>query len=186
MTTGNPMQELDQLWFDIPTGSPRVPELLEMGRKVKRTRRIAAFAGIGVFTMVTILALGAGSQLLADDDALARDDAASNSVSAEIVVTPAVVTPGELVSLSFPNNLDRGIGYTLENIDDGRRYILTSDAGGMGMAPAWSEGQAVWFGIGIGGPGPDRIVIPSVATPGQYDLCTGTSIVPVCVTLTVS
>ncbi|HEY8170673.1 MAG TPA: hypothetical protein VIH24_06195 [Candidatus Limnocylindria bacterium] len=111
------------------------------------------------------------ANLPADPDAEMRPDL--------IVVDPVGAAPGEVVALTFPQETTRGILFVLEReVGDGwqLQYYLTSDGPGAGWERTWqaagADGMAV-EDIGVGGPGPDRVLIPDVAEPGSYRICTG-------------
>jgi hypothetical protein len=106
--------------------------------------------------------------------------------NARIVAEPARVAPGDVVGLSFPDQMARGILFVLE----GRTangwlpaFFLTSDGPGpeweMTWQPPGGAGLAV-EDIGVGGPGPDHVLIPPVAQPGIYRICTANAVEKVC------
>lgn len=96
-----------------------------------------------------------------------------------IVADPPVAAPGAVVALEFPAETMRGVLFVLERrVGESwaLRYYLTSDGPGPGWRMAWHEASAEGFAvedIGVGGPGPDRVIIPDVAEPGDYRICTG-------------
>jgi len=99
----------------------------------------------------------------------------------DMVASPANPAPGQVVDLTFPPKALRGIAFTLTADDGSETYLLTA-----GREPSWSrEGVNVVVDIGVSGPGPDRVVIPDVATPGTYQLCTGNASVERCVAIEV-
>ena len=96
-----------------------------------------------------------------------------------LVLDPTTAAPVDVVALTFPEETTRGILFVLdERVDDAwiSRFFLTSDGPGAGWerrwAPADAGGMAV-EDIGVGGPGPDRVIVPEVAEPGAYRICTG-------------
>jgi hypothetical protein len=102
---------------------------------------------------------------------------------ASMVVEPAQARPGEVVAVSFPGGWDRGILYALDaQAGDGwdRRWMLISDASG--GEPLWFPGdeEVAVEAIGIGGEGPDHLLIPDVAEPGAYRVCTANAAEDVC------
>lgn len=107
----------------------------------------------------------------------------------EMVARPAVVTPGQTVDLMFPTQELRGWSFTLE-ISEGEGWRPAFDlvaASGPNSEPSWAptgeeRGMA---DVGIGGLGPDTVVVPPVAEPGRYRLCTGNAAVEQCTTITV-
>ena len=102
---------------------------------------------------------------------------------ASMVVEPAQARPGQVVAVSFPGGWDRGILYALDaQVVDGwdRRWMLISDASG--GEPLWFPGdeEVAVEAIGIGGEGPDHLLIPDVAEPGAYRVCTANAAEDVC------
>ena len=106
--------------------------------------------------------------------------------SGRMTVSPTTARPGEVVSLMFSTGLARTAALSMARTDDGQgevAYYLTSDV--LGTEPAWStpaEFNPMAFDVIVGGRGPDHIVVPEVAEPGEYRLCVN---VEDCVTLTV-
>ena len=91
-------------------------------------------------------------------------------------VEPTQARPGEIVDVTYADAWDRGILYAIDAELGGtweRRHLLVSDANG---------GARVWFtpgdenvaveAVGIGGRGPDRVMIPEVTEPGGHRICT--------------
>lgn len=107
---------------------------------------------------------------------------------ADMIADREVASPGDVVEISFPEEMTRGILYVLEE-DTGMswayRYALISDGAGGRMR--WHEADAQIFveDIGVGGIGPDRVVIPEVAAPGDYRICTGNAAENVCVPMAI-
>lgn len=100
-----------------------------------------------------------------------------------MVVEPAHARPGQLVAARFPGGWDRGILFALDaQAGDGwdRRWMLISD--GSGGEPLWfPSGQDVAVeAIGVAGPGPDHLLIPDVAEPGTYRVCTANAGEDIC------
>ncbi len=111
-----------------------------------------------------------------------------------MTVTPASAGPGREVTLRFPADSQRGIAFSLSQWTAGQwnpAYYLTSDWGRSGdHAPTWwrvedSEDRG-WEDVGVGGPGPDRVVIPDTAAPGDYLLCTANAVDEACALLSVT
>jgi heat shock protein HslJ len=108
-------------------------------------------------------------------------------------VSPATVQPGQQVALYFPERTMRGVGYVLERrVDDEwqLQFYLTSDGGSLGWTPDWwsvedAEGRG-WRDIGVGGSGPDHVVIPDNASAGTYRLCADGAAKTTCAVLTVA
>ena len=104
---------------------------------------------------------------------------------------PASVRPGETIEVFFPEETLRGIHFVLE-IQEGDSwhlsYNLLSDWG-KGRTP---EAHAVddseefsYLDIGIGGPGPDAVVMPDDVPAGSYRICTGNAGENFCASLTI-
>ena len=108
----------------------------------------------------------------------------------ELQLESSLVKPGETLSILFPEEPIRGVHFVLERRQgDGwdLRYHLVSDWGGERdpvSFPADSEQFAV-EDVGIGGPGPDVVLVPEVAEPGQYRICTGNMRENICATVTI-
>jgi hypothetical protein len=106
-----------------------------------------------------------------------------------IVADPVQVAPGDVLSLSFPEGTSRGVHFVLERQARGawvHAFDLVSDGPGPGWQRRWSpagaEGVAV-EDIGVGGVGPDRVLIPDIAEPGQWRVCTGNAAPNICTTI---
>jgi hypothetical protein len=104
----------------------------------------------------------------------------------QIVVEPAEAVPGDVVGIGFPEEMTRGILFVLERqTADGwlPAFFLTSDGPGpeweMRWSPPGGAGMAV-EDIGVGGPGPDHVLIPELAEPGSYRICTANAAEDVC------
>ena len=99
------------------------------------------------------------------------------------------VAPGEIVELTFPDEKARGILYVLEEEVGGTwayRYGLIAGANGV---PDWfdpTQEDRPIEDIGVMGPGPDRVVIPPVASPGSWRICTGNAGENVCVRIEIT
>jgi hypothetical protein len=147
---------------------------------------VSRFAALGA-TLLLTAGCGALSRSApagpADPDVMLRPDL--------MTAEPGEVAPGGIVALSFPQETTRGILFVLERrVGDGweLQYYLTSDGPGAGWErrwqPAGGDGLAV-EDIGVGGPGPDRVLIPDVAEPGLYRICTGNAGADFCAPLEV-
>lgn len=110
-----------------------------------------------------------------------------------MTITPSTAAPGEQVALRFASKRVRGIAFSLAAWDGEQwepAYYLTSDWGAPRQhEPDWwsvenSEGRG-WVDVGIAGPGPDRVVVPDDAAPGDYLLCTANSVEESCELLAV-
>lgn len=106
-----------------------------------------------------------------------------------IEVEPSVAAPGEEVSIFFPEETLRGVHFVLEGQQEEEwklRYHLLSDWGGEREPESFpAETMEVQVeDIGISGPGPDAVLIPDDAPPGQYRICTGNMRENICSPLT--
>lgn len=112
----------------------------------------------------------------------------------DMTVTPSTARPGDVVALNFPTEQMRGLRFVMfapvcddctepPSMFDATTYYLTSDANG--SEPEWSEEPIRTTNLGVGGTGPDRVVIPDIAEPGQYMLCTHGAEPDVCAVVTV-
>ena len=105
----------------------------------------------------------------------------------------ATAAPGQRVALRFESDEVRGIAFSLSVRSEKSwttAYYLTSDWGSPGShSPTWwsvedSEGRG-WPDVGVGGPGPDHVIVPDEAAAGEYLLCTANSVDEACAILTV-
>jgi hypothetical protein len=93
-----------------------------------------------------------------------------------LVLEPSIASPGDLVAMRFPESTMRGIAFQLDQrTADGWEPVawMTSDAnGGVTLTvPPFTEGYAV-EDVGIGGPGPDHVLLPEELDAGEYRVCT--------------
>lgn len=103
-----------------------------------------------------------------------------------MVADREVAAPGDIVELTFPTEMTRGIHFVLEEEAGGTwvyRYGLISSGEGAGPGEWFVPGDddVAIPDIGIVGLGPDRVVIPEPATPGSWRICTGNAVQNVCV-----
>jgi hypothetical protein len=106
--------------------------------------------------------------------------------NARMVVEPPRAEPGDVVALRFPDEMERGILFVLEGRTvDGwlPAFFLTSDGPGPEWELTWQPpggaGLAV-EDIGVGGPGPDHVLIPPVTAAGVYRICTANAAEKAC------
>lgn len=126
----------------------------------------------------------------ADDSAPSLDP----DLEGTMTVAPASATPGREVALRFPPGSQRGIAFSLAQWSDGQwdeTYYLTSDWGTSGdYTPTWwtveDSKNRGWEDVGVSGPGPDRVLVPETAAPGDYLLCTANALDEACALLTVT
>ena len=125
----------------------------------------------------------------------AEPSVGANDESAEIqpaliTLQPTTATPGDLVSVYFPDERGRGVHYVLESSQGDRwnlEYHLTSDWAGERQPTSQKATESTFAieSIGFEGPGPDIISIPAEAEPGEYRICTGNSRPNICARLTI-
>lgn len=115
------------------------------------------------------------------------------SSAGAMVLDSTSVAPGDEIGLFFPEESPRGVAFSLapwsgdgwEEVE----YYLSSDWSQKSRTPSWwskqdSAGRG-WPDIGIGGPGPDHVVVPDSAWAGPYLLCTENASDQMCAVLTV-
>jgi hypothetical protein len=127
-----------------------------------------------------------------DPDVPARGESGSTS-TAPVVTTgetgdglaldPSSVHAGELVSVSYLSANERGVAFFLQSTDPQgdwiTEYVLISD--GTGSEPYWLPPErAEWVDIGLSGDVADTLVIPEVALPGHYRVCTANAPTELC------
>jgi hypothetical protein len=111
-----------------------------------------------------------------------------------MTVAPTSAAPGQEVELSFPSDNQRGIAFSLSRWSEGRwdkEFYLTSDWGTPDEhAPTWwtvaESANRGWEQVAISGGGPDRVIVPESASPGDYLLCTANALDEACALLTVT
>jgi hypothetical protein len=136
----------------------------------------------GPASLVVMALLAACTSVTPSSQASVSESAGETPADA-MVVEPAQARPGQLVAVSFPRGWDRGILFALDaRAGDGwdRRWMLISD--GSGGEPLWfPSGEDVAVeAIGVAGRGPDHLLIPDVADPGTYRVCTANAGEDVC------
>jgi hypothetical protein len=104
---------------------------------------------------------------------------------ASMVADRETAAPGDVIELSFRDEVVRGILYVLEEeVGDTwvyRYYTTVWPEDGEPSAFQAAEDDVEVPAIGISGPGPDRVIIPPNATPGTWRICTGNAGENVCV-----
>jgi hypothetical protein len=113
--------------------------------------------------------------------------------SATVVAEPDTVAAGETVELRFTVDTVRGVAWHMTPAGTGAAqpmYLLIAAADGFDCdtCPAWygRDEDWAWPDIGLGGTGPDTVVIPDVAAPGAYELCMASSEPSHCLPITVT
>jgi len=133
--------------------------------------------GRSTATIVVVLALAACSR--SSERAAPEGDPVPSTVTDEVVATPARVSAGGLVVLTFPDETFRGVAWELARRDGGETsqgpflLVAATDAFDCASCPLWyPAGEGGSEDIGISGPGPDLVRIPEVAEAGRWSLCT--------------
>lgn len=180
--TDKPPTVLERLWDDVPVRPVPIEGLMVTAQVARRRRLIAGAAALGILAAGVV---GLNSVMGKD----ARDHIAEGSPSATpprlggdfqpIEVRPTAARAGQAVELSFPESGSRGVAFSLDVWVGGEwqpRYYLTSNGGVLGWEPSWwsVEDDEEHFvpDIGVGGSGPDVVVVPSTATQAHYRICT--------------
>ena len=155
----------------------------------KHRRRTAAWAAVSAAAVVAVVALTPRNQSDAPP-ATTESPRIDPRGPNPITVTPSTARPGATVALTFPDEPSRGIAFQLAKATDPSKvlYYMTSDWGqGAKHKPTWwAYGESGgWVDVGLGGPGPDHVVVPDTAADGTYLLCTANAAIQVCGLLTV-
>jgi hypothetical protein len=104
-----------------------------------------------------------------------------------MTITPATARPGAQIGLTYPEGYERGLQFALFDADSGKQlYYLAT--GWAGTKPRWRPVGGDTLGgpdVGIKGPGPDILVVPTTAS-GTYLLCTDNTSKRACALLTVA
>ncbi|GAB2635847.1 hypothetical protein [Kribbella swartbergensis] len=156
---------------------------------VARRRRRTAVASAAVAVVVVAAVITVAPR--ADRDTTpAPAESTAPRVPSGIEITPATARPGATVALTFPEETGRGIAFQLAKAAEPNKvlYYMTSDWGqGAEHTPRWwaAGGDGGWVDVGIGGPGPDRVVLPETAEDGTYLLCTANAVEQACGLVTV-
>lgn len=138
-------------------------------------------------------AAGAGDGTKSPEDSPAVTPTLDAKWRDTMTVAPARAAPGQRVALRFKSQEVRGIAFSLAAWGDPGwqvAYYLTSDWGAPDShtPDSWSiedsEGRG-WVDVGVGGPGPDHVVLPETAPPGDYLLCTANSVDEACAIVSV-
>ena len=103
-------------------------------------------------------------------------------------LSPPNPQPGETFEATFDPDNERGGYFTLEQWSGSEwlpaTFLLTSDAGG-GQSSWALAGEFDLFDYGVGGAGPDGLVMPDEIDAGVWRLCTANALDDVCAQLTV-
>lgn len=107
-----------------------------------------------------------------------------------LVLEPAEAAPGTVVAMQFPQHTSRGVAFQLDALVDGGwvpQYWMTAVQEGQ-PRPAVRVGTQGYGtdDVGVGGPGPDRVLLPEDVPPGQYRICTANAAKDFCATLQIT
>lgn len=107
-----------------------------------------------------------------------------------MVASPAVARPGDVVELTFPEETFRGVAFQLDRREgEGwtTEWWMTSDGNGgrPTTVPVGTEGYGT-EDVGIGGPGPDRVLVHPDTAPGDHRICTANAGEDFCTRLTIT
>lgn len=148
----------------------------------RRRRRLGALTA----TACAVLAVGAIAAFAPrqNDGAPAVDPKPESMMT----ITPSTAKPGAQIELTYPPDYSRGIAFSLAQQDGKVLFYLRAAFGK--EPPSWSGIDGVGLGglydVGINGPGPDRLTVPTTATDGTYLLCTDNALLKACALLTVA
>lgn len=111
-----------------------------------------------------------------DIDSEIDSDAPVASSREEMYAEPDQAVPGGVVALHFPGGIGRGEAFILHQHDGVRwepAYTLLSVEGKPAPTQWWPLGHpgAGWDDVGIDGPGPQFVLVPYTAPPGEYLVC---------------
>ncbi|MEV8373923.1 hypothetical protein AB0P21_14350 [Kribbella sp. NPDC056861] len=159
------------------------------------TRRRRRFAGVSAVACA-VLAVGgiaAVSPWQHDpaDVPVAAGPTLDPKYAGTMTITPSTAAPDAEIRLTFPADNGRGVGFSLADPSDETKalYYLTAPRSPNGK-PFWKSAAdnqgGGWRAIGISGPGPDRLVVPTTIADGTYLLCTEMSNPKACALLTVA
>lgn len=107
-----------------------------------------------------------------------------------MVLEPDIAAPGEVAELHFPQETPRGVAFRLDRkVGDTWEpgWLMRATQGEQGIPKTVPVGTDFAFtDVGIGGAGPDRVLIPEDVAPGRYRVCTANAGDDFCAALAVS
>jgi hypothetical protein len=159
------------------------------------SRRRRRFAGVSAVACA-VLAVGAITTLSPwQNDAVKVPIAAGPTLDPKyagtMTITPSTAAPDAEIGLTYPAGYGRGVAFSIADPADEKKilYYLGSPTNPRSKPSWWSaadsEGRG-WRSIGINGPGPDRLVVPTTIADGTYLLCTANAATKACALLTVA
>lgn len=168
-------------------------EAVRVGSRMRVTRRryvALASAAAVVAAVVTITPM---ARWLFDGDSNTSAPVASSLLGA-MTLSSETAHAGDVIELRFPSDNERGVAFSLSQPRGGDWtpvYFLVSDWGVPDKyAPTWwsAEGSEDrgWPQVLITGTGPDRVIVPDSAVPGDYLLCTANAADKECAQLIVT
>ena len=178
-------------WIVRPDAEPRVTSADNRGPQVSTHPLEQVDTTSDVQTPVADALISAQTCSFIAASAYPRPDPAPVLRPDLVRAEPATARPGQEVELYFPEETGRGIAYELDRqVDDGwetthRMTAATADGGGVPRTvPVGTAGYG-YPDIGVGGPGPDTVVLPDDLAPGDYRICTANAGADFCTPLTV-
>ncbi|TCM51309.1 hypothetical protein [Kribbella sp. VKM Ac-2568] len=155
------------------------------GAGARRRQRFRWSAAVSVaLAVAAVAALSPWSATDGTQDPVINTPTLDPRWAGTMTITPATAHPGQEISLTFPPKSFRGLAFTISDATDRSKvlYYLSSDryAGptnnGVPVPPRpgwWKAGDpgGGWRAIGVNGPGPDHLIVPTTITDGTYLLC---------------
>ena len=189
---------IKELTFRLIQMSPEAPpfpeetmvQLRPSGAAVKPPKRqprlVWALAAAVVLAAITVPALllgGPPDEVVDEATTTTSQDTATTLNTTTTVATPVLPPeivgslfgePGQTIDITPPDQRGRGVGYTLAPFGSSTpAFWLIAAADGFDGEPRWGawEGEPSFPDILITGPGPDTVILPETATPGEYLVC---------------
>jgi sugar lactone lactonase YvrE len=169
--------ELSALAQRTPEGAPDALERVHA--RVVRRRRTRRRYGALAAALIVVLGVVAAIAATRDDTprVVAGPRPAPTTTPApaydDFDVSPRSTTRGTTIELRYRDDAVRGIGFALDRWTGSkwkREYWLATDENG--AEPRWDRQPARFFDIGFSGTRPFHLVVPPVALPGSYRICT--------------
>lgn len=144
--------------------------------------------------MAAVLALSLVSRVVGGGETIVATPAGTSVTASEpMTAEPDTASRGSVVTLGFPDERLRGVGFTLESPQSAgwkiEYYLIAGRGSKEPEANSWFQPGDVgggWPDVGVSGPGGEQVRIPKVAAPGTYRLCTANAPDQTCVPLTVT
>lgn len=184
---------LERAWADLRVEPAPIDSLVSQGRRTRRMRRATAHVGaLGLAggAIVVGLALTTGG---AERIPVATDHSTSAELQTDLTalsVSPAIVRPGDSVTVSLPAaSVGTGVFRLDARVETEwreRYFTVTSAAEAYGLPRWWSVDDPSgpsWFDVEVPGSDSGTVLVPNVAALGDYRICTATSGREVCADL---